>query len=203
MKKSKKQKAVEKRNKKKLIKYILWLVVVSIVTSTFIYFYKQNQKERLLVERKNEIYLEGIKNNKNIILEKEKRYPIQSRDHINVVDDHPAYTTNPPLSGAHASAQRGGFYSEGIKDENAIHNLEHGYIWISYKNISENDIEKVKELTNKNLGSIISSQRNENDFDGLALASWGNLMKLKVFDQVIIEDFLKRNKNKSPEKLAK
>jgi len=28
-------------------------------------------------------------------------------------------------------------------------------------------------------------------------------MKLKYFDQIIIEDFIVRNKNKSPEKLAR
>lgn len=136
-------------------------------------------------------------------MEKETQYPIQSRDHIKIGDDYPAYTTNPPLSGAHAAASKGGFYPEGVMDENAIHNLEHGYTWISYKNISESDVEKIEILTNKMSGSVIASSRIENDFDGIALSSWGNIMKLKYFDQIIVEDFIKRNKNKSPEKLAR
>jgi len=82
------------------------------------------QQEQLQQEKITQKY---IAENTDIILEAEKKYPIQSRDHIEVGESHVDYTTNPPLSGAHASASRGGFYPEGLLDENAIHNLEHGY----------------------------------------------------------------------------
>ncbi|HIP21746.1 MAG TPA: DUF3105 domain-containing protein [Candidatus Pacebacteria bacterium] len=82
------------------------------------------KREKFEKEQENKVYL---KENKSVILEEEKKYPIQSRDHIKIGESHVNYITNPPLSGAHSSASRGGFYPDGLLDENAIHNLEHGY----------------------------------------------------------------------------
>src|SRR3989344_4041615 len=62
---------------------------------------------------------------------------IVSREHINVGDPHEPYNSNPPTSGPHAAPAEWGISSVEIPDENAIHNLEHGGIWISYKNLDE------------------------------------------------------------------
>ena len=59
--------------------------------------------------------------------------PIQNRDHINQSETLQVYNSNPPTSGPHAGAIKGGFYSEEILDINGVHNLEHGYIWITYQ----------------------------------------------------------------------
>lgn len=43
------------------------------------------------------------------------------------------YTTSPPTSGAHFPTwQNCGFYTEPIRDETAVHALEHGAVWIAY-----------------------------------------------------------------------
>ena len=44
-----------------------------------------------------------------------------------------AYETGPPTSGAHFPVwQNCGFYTEPIRNETAVHALEHGAIWIAY-----------------------------------------------------------------------
>ena len=44
-----------------------------------------------------------------------------------------AYETRPPASGDHFPTwQNCGFYTEPIRDETAVHSLEHGAIWIAY-----------------------------------------------------------------------
>ncbi len=115
---------------------------------------------------------EYIKNlDDGFIIQKETKYPIQSRDHIKPGEKVEKYSTNPPTSGPHEEAERGGFYPEGLADEKAVHNLEHGYIWISYKNITEEDIKKLEELSKEYSNSVIISKRDKNDFDGIALVS--------------------------------
>jgi len=183
-------------NKKNIIPFLLTILVVWF----FYWIAGEVKREKFEKEQENKVYL---KENKSVILEEEKKYPIQSRDHIKIGESHVNYITNPPLSGAHSSASRGGFYPDGLLDENAIHNLEHGYTWISYKNISKEGVDDIKKISEKFSGSVIASLRMKNNFDGVAVASWGNLLKLKKFDRIMIEDFIKRNKNKSPEKLAK
>ena len=43
------------------------------------------------------------------------------------------YETSPPTSGDHFPTwQNCGFYTEPIRDETAVHSLEHGAIWIAY-----------------------------------------------------------------------
>ena len=43
------------------------------------------------------------------------------------------YATSPPTSGSHFPTwQNCGFYTEPIRDETAVHSLEHGAIWIAY-----------------------------------------------------------------------
>ncbi|NDH75568.1 MAG: DUF3105 domain-containing protein, partial [Actinobacteria bacterium] len=44
-----------------------------------------------------------------------------------------AYEMRPPASGDHFPTwQNCGFYTEPIRDETAVHSLEHGAIWIAY-----------------------------------------------------------------------
>lgn len=128
--------------------------------------------------------------------------PIVSRDHINVGDPHEPYNSNPPTSGPHAEASLWGIKDGEIPDENAIHNLEHGGIWISYKDLDEASVDTLKKIAERNSGSVILSPRSAND-SKIAVASWGRLMKLDTVDEEKINEFIKRNKNKSPERLAR
>lgn len=127
---------------------------------------------------------------------------IVSRDHINIGDDFGSYNSNPPTSGAHAGAAPWGFSEVEIVDQNAIHNIEHGGIWISYKDIDEQSLEVLRTIARTNSQSVIISPRAAND-SPVAIASWGRLLKTDVVDEEQIKEFIKGNKNKSPERLAR
>ena len=131
-----------------------------------------------------------------------EKVSIMNRDHISVGDSHDAYNSNPPTSGPHAGPARWGFSSEEILDENAIHNLEHGGIWISYKNIDDDSIEVLEKIAKQNSASVIVSPREENDTN-IAVTSWGRLMRLDAVNEDLINEFIRQNKNKSPEPLAR
>ena len=129
---------------------------------------------------------------------------IQGRDHISVGSSHPEYNSNPPTSGPHyAQPTPWGVYQDELKDENVIHSMEHGGIWISYQpDIDEETKVKLEAIGKKHSGSVVVSPRSAND-SLIAVASWGRLEKLSSFNEARIIEFIKRNKNKSPEPLAR
>jgi len=129
-------------------------------------------------------------------------FPILGQEHIAVGASHPAYNSNPPTSGWHyAQPAEWGVYQKELLDEQLIHNLEHGGIWISYKDVDNVTKTKLEAIGKKFSGSTVVIPRSANDAK-IILASWGRLEKLESFDEARITDFIKANTNKSPEPLA-
>lgn len=127
----------------------------------------------------------------------------QGQTHIQVGEPHPAYNSNPPTSGWHwAQPANWGVYSKPLVDEQAVHNLEHGGIWISYKDIDDQTKTNLEKIAKANSGSVILSPREAND-SKIVLASWTRLEKMDSYDEAKILEFIERNKNKSPEPLAR
>ena len=129
--------------------------------------------------------------------------PILGRDHIPIGTAHPQYNSNPPTSGSHyAKEAEWGVYQNELPDEQLVHNLEHGGIWISYKpNIDPAIKAKLDLIGNRYKETVIVTPRAKND-SMIALASWGRLEKLDNFDEAEIINFIDANKNKSPEPIA-
>ncbi len=128
-------------------------------------------------------------------------YPIQGQDHIEVGATHAPYNSNPPTSGPHyVLPAKWGVYQTELPDEQLVHNLEHGGIWISYKNIdakTKTALEKIARSQPK----IIMTPR-ANDDAPIVLASWGRLQTSQTYDEKGILAFIEANKNQSPEPLA-
>jgi hypothetical protein len=57
--------------------------------------------------------------------------PVASANHVNGTVDYP---TSPPAGGNHNPVwQNCGFYTEAVVPELAVHSLEHGAVWITYR----------------------------------------------------------------------
>lgn len=131
-----------------------------------------------------------------------KSIETQPAQHIQPGDSHPDYNSNPPTSGWHyPKPAEWGFYDKELPDERLVHSLEHGGIWISYKNVSDSTRSKLQQLAQEYPKSVIITQRSENDTP-IAVASWGKLMKLQSFDRDRIVEFIEKNMNYSPEPVA-
>lgn len=128
-------------------------------------------------------------------------YPDLGREHINLGDVHEPYNSNPPTSGPHAAPLRTAVYSQAMPDENLIHNLEHGHIWLSY---SDNTDQEVIDLFTRIQGqfpsAVIVTYRPDND-SRIAVASWRHLLKLEEPDEEQILAFVKRYFDKAPESI--
>ena len=130
--------------------------------------------------------------------------PVIEASHVVVDSRLPEYNSNPPTSGPHYSqTARSGFREKIIPDQNIIHNLEHGDIWIAYHPRVASKIKE--ELKQFGVAKVIITPREINETD-ISLAAWGRLDTFNIEDNVLpverIENFIKRYTNKGPEKIS-
>lgn len=145
----------------------------------------------------------GIKNTKPQGPDRSQAIEGQGQGHIAVGVAHEPYNSNPPTSGPHyANPARTGFYSEVLPDEQLVHNLEHGEIWIAYRpGLPAEVIEQLKDYPGV---FVIVTPREQNETD-IALVAWERLDKFNLeggrLDTQRIADFILRYRDKGPEKV--
>src|SRR5215211_5035029 len=63
-----------------------------------------------------------------------------------IVEGDVEYERRPPTNGDHAPLwQNCGFYAESIRDENAVHSLDHGAVWVTYrKELPEDQLDTLR-----------------------------------------------------------
>ncbi len=128
-------------------------------------------------------------------------YPELTRDHIPIGSSHEPYNSNPPSSGPHyAEPAPWGVKTDQLPDEQLVHNLEHGGIWIAYQpeKVDQATIDNLTNLAKRYKSKVILEPRKENDTP-ISLVSWTHVLKLDHYDEQQIKDFIARNKNKAPE----
>ena len=59
------------------------------------------------------------------------------------------YAQTPPAGGPHDPVwQNCGFYTEPVRDENAVHSLEHGAVWITYlPSLPQDQVDRLRNLS--------------------------------------------------------
>ncbi len=127
-------------------------------------------------------------------------FPSQGQVHIAEGVSHPPYNSNPPTSGWHYFTPADwGIYHQTIPDEVAIHNLEHGGIWLSYRDAGDTQtIQQLEDIVHRFPDHIILTYRPTND-RAIAVAAWSHLLKLDAVDSNTILDFINRYIRKGPE----
>ena len=129
---------------------------------------------------------------------------IMEATHISTDSPLAEYNSNPPTSGPHyAQTARSGFRDETIPDQNIIHNLEHGDVWIAYHpRILETVREDLKQFA---AAKVIITPREENETD-IALVAWSRLDTFNIENDALpeqrIKDFIARYSNKGPERIS-
>lgn len=76
------------------------------------------------------------------------------------VDGDVTYEQNPPVGGPHSPAwQDCGFYDTPIRDEHAVHSMEHGAVWITYDPALDAEAVAVIEQLAADEGYVLASPR--------------------------------------------
>jgi hypothetical protein len=138
--------------------------------------------------------------------------PAIAQTHVTTEVDYTGHS-NPPTYGPHHGVVRAddetfitprptGVYSTEQPDEDLIHNLEHGHVWISYNpsQISATDKAALEQLVRDggNDTGVILTPRSANT-STISLASWAHLQQLNSFDAAAVRSFILTNRGHSPE----
>jgi hypothetical protein len=103
------------------------------------------------------------------------------------------YPQTPPVGGPHNKVWlRCGTYTEAVPNENAVHSMEHGAVWITYQpSLSQADLDLVHRLAGLKPAYVLISP-----FEGLPSAvvasGWGLQLKVDTAGDARLGKFVKR-----------
>jgi hypothetical protein len=120
----------------------------------------------------------------------QKNPAIDSRNHK---DGPLTYVTNPPVGGDHNPVWQncmGDIYDQPIANEHAVHSLEHGAVWVTYK--QGLDASQVDQLKAKVQGKDYMLMSPITNLDkNISLQAWGYQLKVDNASDKRIDDFIK------------
>ena len=100
------------------------------------------------------------------------------------------YEQTPPVGGPHNETwQNCGFYEEPVRDEIAVHSLEHGAVWITHlPDLPQDEIERLRDLAESD-GYVLVSPYPDQDSPVVASA-WGKQLSLESAEDSDLERFI-------------
>jgi hypothetical protein len=101
------------------------------------------------------------------------------------------YAQSPPVGGEHNPVwQNCGFYDEPVRDENVVHSLEHGAVWITYvPDLPQDQVDQLRALARSHTYLLVSPYP---DLDSPIVASaWGKQLKLQSASDPDLERFVR------------
>jgi hypothetical protein len=119
---------------------------------------------------------------------------VQSFDKLtqNHVEGPVSYPQTPPVGGDHNAVwQNCGVYAQPIQNENAVHSLEHGAVWITYQpTLAADQIQTLTALAKANNYALMSPFPNQKS--PIVVSAWGKQLSLQNATDSRLEPFLRR-----------
>jgi hypothetical protein len=124
-------------------------------------------------------------------------YRGKGREHVSTPVDYPEV---PPVGGDHSPIpQTCGAYGEPVPNEQAVHSMEHGAVWITHRpDLPSDQVERLRDLTDQS--HVLVSP-----FPGLpapvVASAWQRQIRLESASDPRLEDFISefRNGPQTPE----
>jgi hypothetical protein len=126
-------------------------------------------------------------------------FKVESAAHTTDPVDYPQ---DPPVGGPHdPSWQRCKVYDAPVRNENAVHSMEHGAVWITYQpDLPENDRKGLAKLAEGQTAVLISP------YPGLknpvVASAWGVQLRLDNVNDLRLKAFIARYGGNGPERGA-
>lgn len=121
-------------------------------------------------------------------VEGEQTWSGLSQEHVDSKVDYPM---NPPAGGPHNPVWmdcNGNVYEEEIPNENAVHSLEHGAVWVTYnEQAPEADVQELAERVSATPYSLMSPVPDQDA--PIVLTAWGHQLRLDNAADPRVETF--------------
>ena len=177
------------RHRTLLIVGVAGVLVLSLIgATTFLLLRDQGQKSQLAAAANAPI--PGV-----------QEYPNLSRNHV---DGPVTYPQTPPVGGDHSAIWMScGVYRAPVKTEEAVHSLEHGAVWVTYRpDLSADQVSVLAGVVSKYPYGLLSP------FVGLdspvVASAWGLQLKLTSVSDPRLQEFVAKYQNgpQTPERGA-
>jgi len=102
------------------------------------------------------------------------------------------YEQNPPAGGAHNPVwQNCGFYDEPIRDESAVHSLEHGAVWITYSpDLPQDQVDELRDIAESQSYILVSPYSDLPSNTPVVASAWSKQIGLSGSDDPDLESFI-------------
>jgi hypothetical protein len=102
------------------------------------------------------------------------------------------YDQAPPAGGPHDPVwQNCGYYAKPVRDENAVHSLEHGVVWITYSpDLPQNQVNELKNIAESESYVLVSPYPDLPDDTPVVASAWGKQVGLDGADDPDLESFI-------------
>ncbi|MEU5112883.1 DUF3105 domain-containing protein [Streptomyces longwoodensis] len=102
------------------------------------------------------------------------------------------YPVNPPVGGDHNQAWMtcdGTVYTKAIANENAVHSMEHGAVWVTYNDkATDADIKTLGDKVSKTPYTLMSPDQEQSGT--ITLSAWGHQLSVNKASDPRVEQFL-------------
>jgi hypothetical protein len=114
-------------------------------------------------------------------------YAYAGGDHTSDAVDYPE---SPPVGGTHDPAwQTCDFYDGPIRNENAVHSLEHGVVWITYRpDISDAEKDELRDLASGDRYILVSEYVDQ--ASPIVASAWNNQLPIQSTGDVELRQFI-------------
>ncbi|WP_033309295.1 DUF3105 domain-containing protein [Streptomyces iakyrus] len=116
------------------------------------------------------------------------------------------YPMNPPVGGNHNRAWmtcEGNVYTQAIANENAVHSLEHGAVWVTYNDkAADADVKMLSDKVSQTPYTLMSPATDQTGT--IMLSAWGHQLTVDKASDPRVEQFLTKyvQGTQTPEKGA-
>jgi hypothetical protein len=102
------------------------------------------------------------------------------------------YDQTPPAGGPHNPVwQNCGYYDKPVRDENAVHSLEHGAVWITYSpDLPQNQVNELKNIAESESYVLVSPYPDLPDDTPVVASAWGKQVGLDGANDPDLESFI-------------
>ncbi|ANJ07196.1 DUF3105 domain-containing protein [Streptomyces parvulus] len=105
-----------------------------------------------------------------------------------------SYPVDPPVGGDHNQVWmncNGDVYTKPLNNENAVHSLEHGAVWVTYTDAADKaDVEKLAAKVKKTPYSLMSPDDKQQD--PIMLTAWGHQRTVTGADDPDVDKFFEK-----------